>query len=50
MEYNSRHVDTLSQAQGWLYGVMDKRGRYWLTNAEIVDGKVAVYDKLKILG
>lgn len=50
MEYNSRHVDTLSQAQGWAYGVMDERGRYWLNNAEIIDGKVAVSDNFKILG
>lgn len=50
MEYNDRHVDTLSQAQGWGYGVMDSRGRYWLSNAEIVDGKVAVFDEFRILG
>jgi predicted phosphodiesterase len=50
MEYNSRHVDTLSQAQGWLYGVMDGVGRYWLNNAEVVNGKVAVFENFKILG
>lgn len=50
MDYNSLHVDTLSQAQGWMYGVMDERGRYWLSNAELVDGKVAVFDEFKILG
>jgi predicted phosphodiesterase len=50
MDYNALHVDTLSQAQGWAYGVMDERGRYWLANAEIVEGKVAIYDEFKILG
>jgi predicted phosphodiesterase len=50
MEYNSRHVDTLSQANGWSYGVMDKGGRYWLANAEIVNGSVMVSDNFKILG
>lgn len=50
MEYNARHVDTLSQAQGWMYGVMDERGNYWLNNAEIINGKVAVFDNFKILG
>jgi hypothetical protein len=50
MEYNSRQVDTLAQAQGWAYGVMDSRGRYWLANAEVVDGKVAVFDEFRILG
>lgn len=50
MEYNARHVDTLAQAQGWAYGVMDKQGRYWLANAEIVAGKVAVFDEFRILG
>lgn len=50
MEYNARHVDTLAQAQGWIYGVMDDRGRYWLNNAEIVNGKVAVFEGFKILG
>ena len=49
MEYNSRQVDTLSQANGWLYGIMNKRGRYWLHNAEIVEGSVAVTDNFKIL-
>jgi predicted phosphodiesterase len=50
LEYNARHVDTLSQAQGWAYGVMDQRGRYWLANAEVVDGKVAIFDDFRILG
>lgn len=49
-DYNSRQVDSLSQCQGWAYGVMDERGRYWLNNAEIVEGKVAVFDGFKILG
>lgn len=50
LEYNSRHVDTLAQAQGWAYGVMDDKGRYWLNNAEIVSGKVAVFENFKVLG
>jgi hypothetical protein len=49
LDYNSRQVDTLSQAQGWCYGVMDKRGRYWLHNAEVVNGKVMVSEDFKIL-
>lgn len=49
LDYNSRQVDTLSQCQGWVYGVMDKRGRYWLHNAEIVEGSVAVTDNFKII-
>lgn len=50
MPYNRAMVDTLSQAQGWGYGVMDDKGRYWMANAEIVDGKVAIFDSFKILG
>lgn len=50
MDYNARQVDTLSQAQGWSYGVLDERGRYWLANAEIIEGKVMVFDSFKILG
>lgn len=50
MDFNSRQVDSLSQAQGWMYGVMDGQGRYWLNNAEIVEGKVAVFESFKILG
>jgi predicted phosphodiesterase len=50
LDYNYKMVDTLSQSQGWAYGVMDELGRYWLANAEIVCGKVAVYDEFKILG
>jgi len=50
LEYNARQVDTLAQAQGWAYGVTDSAGRYWLNNAEVVDGKVAVFESFKLLG
>jgi len=50
MDYNRSMVDTLSQAQGFAYGVMDQRGRYWVANAEVVEGRVAVFDEFRILG
>lgn len=49
MEYNSRQVNALAQSQGWAYGVIDYQGRYWLANAEIFAGQVAVSDNFRIL-
>ena len=50
MEYNARHMNTLKQAHGFCYGVLnDKTGNYLVMQAEEIDGEWILPSELKKL-
>lgn len=51
MDYNARHPNTLRQAHGWAYGVIDeKTGRYFIWQAEEIEKKWILPTGLKEIG
>jgi hypothetical protein len=48
MHYNSRSPNTLRQAHGWAYGVIDPRtGNYWVQQAEEIEGVWVIPSEFK---
>ena len=49
MPYNSRTPSTMRHAHGFVLGVIAKSGNYWTMQAEEIDGKWVIPEKLKII-
>lgn len=50
MDYNSRQIGTLRQANGWSYGFVNKKtGDYFVFQAEVINGKTLVPKEFKEL-
>lgn len=51
MDYNSRQPNTLRQAHGWAYGVINRKtGAYHVWQAEEIEGKWLLPTDLKAIG